>query len=237
MQKIIQIATLPERIDSFRLTAASLYDQADRIFIMLNGHRYAPAIDDRDNKISFAMLDNSLGDAAKVLNLQKDAFTFLCDDDIIYPPNYCEFMLRGHATHPLALITLHGKVYRRPVTKSHGGYLQAFHCLGDVNGDHVVDTGGSGVMLIPPNTLEISPDDCPRKNMLDIWIAKRAKEQNIPIIVIAHKRDFLTYLPQKTTIWDSHRIKDELYQVEILKSFLIGHTPQKPRRTRKRIRR
>jgi len=229
---VAHIATIPNRINSLRLVIASLYPQVDKIFVMLNGHANVPEIDDNQGKINFTILDNSLGDAAKVLNLQKENFNFLCDDDIIYPPNYCEYMLSKHSTHPSTLITLHGKVYRRPVIKSHGGYREAYHCMGEVQGDHTVDTGGTGVMLIPPNTLTITPADCPRKNMLDIWLAKRAKEQNIPIIVIEHSKDFLSYIPQKNTIWDNHRYKDEIYQIEILKSFINGNPD--PPRTRNR---
>ena len=85
-RRTVQIATLPNRLDCLRKTVASLYDQVDGIFVMLNGHGVYPVVYDSEDKIGYELLDNQLGDGAKLYNADKrEGFVFLCDDDLIYP--------------------------------------------------------------------------------------------------------------------------------------------------------
>jgi hypothetical protein len=45
-------------------------------------------------------------------------------------------------------------------------------------------------------------------NMADVWVGKYCFENNIQVLSIAHNKDFLTYQPQKTTIFDSESNSD-----------------------------
>lgn len=219
--RTVHIATLPERKESLLRTIASLYHQSDRVYVMLNGYGYNPHIPDPEGKVTKIPQNNQYGDAAKVLNLNdREGYVFLCDDDLSYPLSYCDYMIAKHKQYSPALITLHGRIYKRPVYKSHGGYLASYHCRKDVTGDHRVDVGGTGVMLLHTSEFNITMDDCPKKNMLDIWVARQSHKLNLPIIVVEHKADFLKYTHHRDNIWNNHMVKDEQYQVEILKSFL-----------------
>ena len=228
----VHISTIPERQESMLKTIASLYWQTSDIYVMLNGHGYDPHIPDpaaqpetgEGGKIHKVYLNNKHGDAAKVLNLnERKGFVFLCDDDLIYPTGYTDYLISKYHQYG-GIITLHGRIFRRPIVGSHRGHAKIYSCLYDVKGDHKVDIGGTGVMLINTDEFTITTDECPRKNMLDIWVARKAKIKEIPITVIEHPKDYLQYLPQSKTIWNSHRVKDELYQTEILRSFL-DNTP------------
>ena len=193
----------------------------DEIYVSLNGHQVCPDLDDTKHKIYYYMLDNSLGDAAKCYDLDKrNGFIFLCDDDLIYPPNYVSYMLSKYNQHKGSIITLHGKVWQKPVRRAHGGYRENYHCLHTVVGDHIVETGGTGVMLFHTDDFRINVNYCLRPNMLDIWIGKRAKELGVKIIVVEHRAGWLRYLSPLKTIWNSHTKEDEAYQVKILRSFL-----------------
>jgi hypothetical protein len=54
-------------------------------------------------------------------------------------------------------------------------------------------------------------------NMADVWVGKYCIENNIMIVSIAHKDDFLTYQPQKTTIFDTESNSDSV-QTKIVNS-------------------
>jgi len=47
-------------------------------------------------------------------------------------------------------------------------------------------------------------------NMADVWVGKYCFENNIEVLSIAHTKDFLTYQPQKTTIFDSESNSDTI---------------------------
>lgn len=219
-KKIFQIATLPERLIGLKESLSSIYHQADEINVMLNGHDHFPDFPDKQNKITWTLMDNSLGDAAKVYGLEnKEGFIFLIDDDLWYPPTYADNMIHKYNQYR-SVITLHGKVYTKPVRRVHGGFKENYHCLHTVTGDHVVDIGGSGVMLFHTDKFKIDTSHCPQKNMLDIWVGKRAKELATKIIVVEHKNNYLRYLGAQKTIWGSLTQKDNDYQVKILNSFI-----------------
>lgn len=216
----VQIATLPDREVMLWQTVKSLYNQVDEIFIMLNGHTEEPKIPDPSDKIRYVKLRNEYGDAAKVLNFNdRDGFVFFCDDDLAYPPNYCTYMINKYRQLG-GIITLHGKVFQRPARSAHAYFRENYHCLHTVMGDHRVDTGGTGVMLLNTHDIKIDISDFPRKNMCDIWLAKIAHAQKIPIFVVEHKAGWLTYLNPQSTIWRSHTKEFDQYQVQVLNSFL-----------------
>jgi len=219
--KIAQIATLPERLTSLRLSIDSIYKQVDKIYVSLNGHQVCPDYDDIEHKINWVFLDNSLGDAAKAYGLEnRKGFIFLVDDDLQYPHDYASYMLSKYEQHKGCIITLHGRVFQRPVRKSHGGHVENYRCLNTVVGDHITHIGGSGVMLFHTDDFRITTADCPRRNMMDIWVGKKAHELGVKIVVVEHKAGWLKYLSPTKTIWGSHTREDEAYQVKILQSFI-----------------
>jgi len=221
MSIIAQIASLQDRENNLYRTLKSLSGQVDTIYVALNGYDKLPPYCEEFRNVNYRIMDNSLGDAAKILDFDKrDGFVFLCDDDLGYPDNYVSYMISKYNEYPGSIITLHGKVFNRPITSSHRGFRVNCHCLHSVEKDHIVEVGGSGVMLLNTKDIKLTLDMFPRKNMSDIWIARAAKEQGVKIIVAKHSVGFLKYMPPPTTIWRSHTKENDAYQVGVLKSFL-----------------
>lgn len=217
----VQIATLPDREHMLWQTVKSLYQQVDAFYIMLNGHETEPRIPDPSDKIRYELLDNSLGDAAKFLHFnEREGFVFFCDDDLIYNNGYCNYLLSKYKQYKGCIITGHGKKFQIPARSAHAYFRENYHCLHSVSADHQVHTGGTGVMLINTKDIRINISDFPVKNMADIFLGKIAHSQGVPIIVVAHKAGWLTYLNPVSTIWRSHTKEFDQYQVQVLNSFL-----------------
>lgn len=188
---------------------------------MLNGHKEAPNIEDPPKKIHYTFLDNSLGDGAKLWDIDKrEGFVAFCDDDLVYPHNYISYMLAKYEMHPHSIVTLHGKSYSRPIVSSRRGYRERYHCLHTVDGDHRVEVGGTGVMLLNTADVKLDIRRCLRPNMLDIWVAQQAWEQKVPIWVVSHRIGWLRYTSPKDTIWHSRSPQELQYEGHILSSFL-----------------
>jgi len=189
------IATIPGREESLRNTVLSLYNQVDKIGVFLNGHSVIP--DFLDNpKITVKKGDNSLGDAAKFWWFQdlKKGDTYLsCDDDLIYPVDYVQKSLEALKRHE-GIITYHGS--RIPNKRLRSYYMDrgpVFRCTKNVMIDNQVHIPGTGVSVIPRNSIELPISNFPIKNMADIWLGLAAKKQGVQITCSAHPGNWIKY--------------------------------------------
>lgn len=212
------IASLPEREEMLKKTVESLRPQVDQIYVSLNDYDHVP---DFLVKEKFVLLNNMMGDAAKYYFVEKlEGYIFTCDDDLIYPPGYAEYMIQGLEKHPGCVVTLHGRSYSRPVI----GFQQIFRgypCLGDVWEDIAVDVGGDGVMCWHTDFLKVKFSDFKQKNMSQIYFSKLCHEQGVDIMCLKHKEGYLGYMNPTDTIWEQEARKGFIKQTELLKTFLI----------------
>jgi hypothetical protein len=217
-KRIAQIASLPARVDTLERCVESLYDQMNMIFVALNGYKDVPNFL-LDDKIVYALMDNSLGDSAKFYDIDsRRGFLFTCDDDLVYPKDYADYMIDGIKRHG-GIVTLLGKRYdNRPVQSFRKGYSSIYRCLTSVKEDKVVHVGGTGAMAFHSADFKISIDDFGRKNMADIWVAKKAAEQGVTITVLKHPARYVGHKTYPWRIW----VKDgfDKYQTEVINSFL-----------------
>ncbi len=214
------IATLPDRELSFKQTIESIYPQVDKIICVLNLYDTVPVWLQRMKRVEAIIGDNSLGDAGKFLEVVDcKGYYFSCDDDLYYPVGYVNYMIAGMNKHG-CIVTLHGKCFtNRPIKSYHRGWTTSIHCLHTCVQDTLVDVGGTGVMAFNTSKFKLSIGDFPYPNMADIWVAKRAKEQGVNIMALAHRGGYLRYMPPKgKTIWENS--KNDPYPTEVLNSFL-----------------
>jgi hypothetical protein len=217
-RKIVGIASLPDRIESLEETIFSLYDQVDKIIIGLNNYKEIPYFLDM-KKIECYLLDNSLGDAAKFYKIDNymNDYYFACDDDIIYPNDYCDVLIEKCEKYK-SIVGLHGVILKKPVT-SYYKNRTVYHCLKPLNRDIEVDLLGSGACLIDTSMLKISINDFPIPNMGDIWLGDLCKKQNIPSYAIERGDNWLLYnekMNNKWTIFDDFKSKKDIEQTKIV---------------------
>ena len=214
-----QIASLPERENSLKLTIDSLINQVDHLFVALNNYDHIPEFV-RHSKISFELMDNSTGDASKFYGIElMQGFFFSCDDDLIYPDTYVKDMIRGVNKYK-CIVTLHGRSFLiKPILSYYQSATHKYRCLDKVNYDVQVDVGGTGVMAFHTDMVKVKYSDFKAPNMADIWMSKIAHDQNVPIMVLAHDKGYLLYTPPKNTIYDNCS-KDCEYQTTLINTIL-----------------
>jgi hypothetical protein len=211
------IASIPERELMLERTVRSLRNQVNDLRVSLNDYDHVPKF---LNKKECIILDNSLGDAGKFYFAdQFKGYIFTCDDDLIYPSDYVRFMIAGIKRHN-CVCTLHGRNYIGPIT----GFQQGFNgypCLGEVTKDTQVNVGGDGVMAYHTDLINFTYNDFKSKNMSQLWVAKKCKEQGMRIMVLAHKADYLKYQMPAWTIWDEANKEGFIEQTKLLKTFIL----------------
>jgi len=214
MKKIFNIATFNRDACLFK-TIDSIYNQADIINIALNSHKEIPEKLLNDFKINCFITDNSIGDGFKFYKLnESDGYYFTIDDDLIYPPDYSEYMIdRYNYYNGKYIVTLHGRTFLQYPVQSY--YRSPHHnnrCLGTVPNDVFVHFGGTGVMMFHTNLFKFNYKDIKYSNMADIWVGKFANERGIKIVCLAHKEGYLGYQSEvgSNTIFDNWKFNDEI---------------------------
>jgi hypothetical protein len=218
MKVIGGMATIPSRQSTLERVLDSLTGQLDELFLALNyGNVEAPKFLDRYPNVFWWHNDRNKGDSEKFAMAHiRDSIFLGCDDDLIYPEGYADKMKAGVEQYN-GLISLHGRTYLSPVTdfrKWAGNY----RCLGTVSEDVKVNMIGSGVCAFNTNRLRISLSDFHYKNMSDVFISREASRQGVPMVVLAHKSNYLGYTFPKETIWNQS--KDFSHQTFILQSYI-----------------
>jgi hypothetical protein len=214
------IATLKQREISFHKTIDSLYEQADKIIVVLNYYRAIPEWLADYPKVEYHFGTNSLGAAGKFLRVSQCTGYYLsCDDDIAYPHGYADYMIDGIERHK-CIVSLHGRVYPVPVIDFRKWTVN-YRCLSEVTEDVFVNLGGTGCMGLDTAQFKLDVRDLFQPiNMVDCHVAREAWDQKIPIVVLKHAKDYLKYTPPPplSTIW--HTSKDKSVHTQVLKSFL-----------------
>lgn len=213
-----QVASLPERVDSLENMVASMLPQIDHLFVGLNNYTEVPSFLQGKEKISYMLLDNSLGDAAKFYGAEDlNGYVFTCDDDLIYPKDYVRYMISKVDKYK-AVVSLLGKVYPRPIMSFRKGYKKIYRCLGTVSEDHVVDIVGTGAMAYHTDHIDVNISDFKKPNMADIWLSKLAHEQGVPLMVVEHRAKYVSHKTYEWRIWTKAGF--DKYQTELLNEFL-----------------
>ena len=184
----------------------------------LNNYESVPEFLYHD-KIHATLEDNVLGDAAKFLHVaEQDGYVLVCDDDLIYPPDYVEYMCDKVDEHncPVSLL---GKVYTdRPIKSFRTGYTELHRCLGEVDNDYLCDVIGTGAMAYHTDHIEVDISDFKMRNMADIWMALLAHEQGVRLVAVQHTKGYVKHVTYEDRIWAG--TVDDSVQTMILNSFL-----------------
>lgn len=217
-QKVVGIASLPDRVECLEETIFSLYDQVDKIIVGLNNYTEIPVFLSM-RKIESYLLDNSLGDAAKFYKIDEynNDYYFACDDDIIYPNDYCEVLIKKCDKYK-SVIGLHGVNVIKPVT-SYYKNRRVFHGFNPLSSDVEVDLVATSSCVIDTSILKVRLSDFPIPNMADIWLGDLCKKQNIKSYAIERGSNWLKYsefMTDKWTIYDDFKSKKDYEQTKIV---------------------
>ncbi len=217
-KKIVGIASLPDRIECLEKTIYSLYDQVDKLILGLNNYSDIPDFLNM-KKIEVYMLDNSLGDAAKFYKIDDytNDYYFACDDDIIYPDDYCNVLIEK-SDYYKSVIGLHGVNIIKPV-HSYYKNRKVFHGFSELHKDIEVDLVATSSCLIDTSILKIKLSDFPIPNMADIWLGDLCKRQNVKSYSIKRNSNWLKYcndMSDKWTIYDDFKNKKDNEQTKIV---------------------
>lgn len=214
------LASIPEREANLHTVVECLLPQVDRLAVYLNGYGPVPRWLRRDRVLvhqSEHEEAGDLGDAGKFFAVPPPGYHLVCDDDLVYPPDYAARMIGGVERYGRrAVVTLHGKRFdRMPAGSYYRGWSSNYRCLDEVREDVPVHVPGTGCMAYHTSAVRFAREDFPRPNMADIWVARKCQAEAVPVFCLAHGAGWLRQLPTTSTIFRSFQGRDA-YQTEIV---------------------
>lgn len=217
---ICSIATQKSRLATLEKVVAALLPQVDRLCVYLNDHKVVPGFLKKD-KIGSALgadylVDRGpgghagdLGDAGKFFWAPSGPhFRFTCDDDIAYPPDYVSVMLGAIEDHARkAAVGVHGVRLRSKIDSYYKDRVSV-HFAAPLDADAPQHLLGTGTLAFFSETIAVSLDDFPERNMADISFGLLAQKHGVPLIAIARRARWLTALPTAQSIYQRARQSD-----------------------------
>jgi hypothetical protein len=219
MKVIGGLATIPSRSHTLQRVVDSIVPWVDILHIALNGYTEVPEWLLPYRNVKTTLTDNRLGDAYKFLGCEvKETYFCTFDDDLIINKAHVGRLIDGVDKYK-GVCSYHGRIYPT-CPESFLKWTANYRCLNTVPADVQVNFLGTGCACFSTEHLQITMDMFEEPNMADIWLAKAAHEQGVPMYVLKHGKDFFTYIRPNDTIWKSNTVSSITKQTAVLKSFL-----------------
>lgn len=217
-KRIIAIPTYNQRIDVLVDTIKSLHQQADIILVVYNGEPTAETfeIDEQFSKVQFLYKSIDFADLSKFdyihLKPHPEDVIFLCDDDLIYHPNYCDEMEICLALKNTDLISLGGKVIKQGFEDEENPryatcFSEKIRCFDIAERFIKIDVPLSGVSAFLAGSLPILNIDIKYKYAADVQLYKLCIDNKINAYTYWRNTKMVTYNPKmqaRETIWTNH---------------------------------
>lgn len=191
---VVGIASIPQRENLLEITIKSLIDQVDEINVWLNWYDHIPEFCIHP-KIRPYLLDNSLWDAAKYLNLHESYWYYLtCDDDLWYPPDYAKIMMYciDNLWKDSSIVSVHWhNITKKSLPIDIVNHVQHYYYF--ARNEHLVESNilWTWVAAFHTDALILSCSDFKIPNRADEQMAIFAKKQWVKKYVIPHDRNWV----------------------------------------------
>lgn len=206
---IAGVATIPSREATFRRMLASIADQVDQLHVYLSGYvGYLTGLPGYDCCHQHKLTGDPYGDAGKFIGLddaygfdrkgsQEPGYYLTLDDDLLYPPNYVETIVKGIEHYGRkVVVSFHGRNFGHfPIQSYYRSAVRRYYCLRRVAQGVVIQVPGTGCLGFHTSTMKLSMEDFPSKNMADVHMAVALRRQGTRAICLKHAAGWIEHLP------------------------------------------
>jgi hypothetical protein len=236
MEKItVLCASVKVREEQLKHVLKSIYEQVDEIHLVLNWYTEAPQWIKQNAKIKTylnpenknahdAVWFRAIGLEALDQQLKTGRYYLIIDDDLLYPPDYVEKMIKAIERHERkAVITAHGANIVRPV-KDYFECRSVYGFSDRLERDIFVDMVGVGVCGFHSSTLKPNPQDFPIPYCRDLQFSILAKKNSVPIVCLQRPKEWIRPLQTEgDTVYELTKTHEALKELKnrILKEQLL----------------
>lgn len=231
---IVGISSIPERRHSLFKTLLSLAQQSkkpDIVYVCLNRYGCIPE-EFKNIKLNIKAHISDLESVGKFYidseYENKDCYRFTVDDDILYPDDYIDKMIRHiEGRNRTSLIGVHGIVMKEN-SKSFYGDRIIFPFQDYMPIDYYVHIIGTGTMAWHSSTYNISHKIFPLTNNDDCQLGVLTERNNIPKVIVARPRFWLNAIvnEKESSISFNHQRNPIIFDKAV--SSISWKNPKKP---------
>lgn len=188
------MASFPAREEKLKRAVQSLLPQVDRLYIYLNDYTEVPNFL-FDERIVVEVGGRDLRDNGKIYHMANApaGYFFTVDDDIEYPDDYCEQLLRAIERYDRkAVVGVHGVVLENPLTRYFSSNRVVYSFKHALKQDIRVNLLGTGTVAFHSSLLRPDLKDFPSTGMADVWMGILCKQANIPMMTVQRRAAWLT---------------------------------------------
>lgn len=220
------MATYPGGFDNVGNAVRSLLQQSlaiGKLVLHVNSTRRPPRLP-KDPRLVVHLSKENHADNGKFLHMAgTKGYILTADDDINYPPNYVERMIREVDVHERkALVGVHGATlpYGPPFSRwSQYSSMRRSNVFGVEHGSRIpVDIIGTGTMAFHSGVGLPLAAEMDTLRMVDLHVAVWASQQGIPMHMVPRPRNWLVEFeaPDQERIWQQTK-QDKTLQREMLR--------------------
>ncbi len=145
-----------------------------------------------DNEVQTDITDN--GKFEPLSRITEPCYFFSCDDDLYYPIDYIESMVKAVQKHE-CIVTHHGRKLIGKGRNYFTGHI-GYRCLSIVHNEEFIDVAGTGVTAF--DTSYFNPNEIyltDKMRMSDLVFSLEVAKQKKKIKVLPHRKDWIRQIP------------------------------------------
>lgn len=215
MPRVATIATMPSRIETFRMVLPVIHAQVDHVYIFLDGYGASPDFLAGFDRVTVRRAEeegdlHSSGRWLCVQELTAPTVVLCVDDDIVYPTNYVDGLTNAlQRFEGKAIVGVHGQIFLPP----HESYVRnssMFHFAQGLQRDMPVHEVGSGTCCFISSIFNVDPKEWRVESGDDINAAIEAQRRGLPRIAVARPPGWLRPYAecQPDSLWAKTLIDD-----------------------------
>lgn len=228
----INICSIPEREFKLRDVINAIYNQCDYIHVYLDGYKSVPnfLLDDKITVVVSHSKTNSLRDNGKFILLEKlvqdgiDGYYFTIDDDINYPVDYVNTLIKkiNHYDDKVVVGT-HGVLLPKNLDRYFSRHRKVFSFYRCLESDKLVHLLGTGTTAFRIDLFKgFTLSNFFHTGMADVFFAIECKKRKIPQIAISRYDDWISEMDKDTPTLFSEFKHDDSIQTNLIKQHDIG---------------
>lgn len=215
---IANICSIPERANLLKQTLESLSPQVHQINIYLDRYKQIPDFINKCHpnvRIYSSTEHPDLRDNGKFLMFTdsiEECYYFTVDDDLVYPPDYIESLVRCIEKYSRkAVIGLHGVLLPEHPAGYFSSYRKVHSFEKELERDALVNVLGTGTVAFHSHLMQgLTVNYFKKSGMADLYLAIYCKDNLIPMVALARPDEWLTELPSpNTSLYHEFKLKDD----------------------------
>lgn len=191
------VASFGRREKILKVMIDSILPQLDKLIVYLNNYKEIPEyLDSPKIAVIQSQVFEDLSANGKVFCLDNlnSCYFFALDDDIEYPSDYVERMIKClQKYNNMVCVAVHGSIFPEKVQWYFERYT-VYPFQDELNSDRFVNLIGSGTFAFHTDTLTARFSDFYGPIMVDLRFSILAKEQKIPLVCVARREYWLKAL-------------------------------------------